>query len=124
MVVDKLSQALTAISDPTRRALVARLAQGQATVNDLAAPFKISQQAISKHLAVLARAGLITKRKDGRRQICELNWVPLHEVDDWITPYRALWEESLDRLGEFLKESQQTSKPEPVTNKKNRNSKP
>lgn len=101
-----LDATLAALSDPTRRAIIDRLARGPACVNDLAKPFKISQQAISKHLSYLERARLITKRREGRRHLCTLKALPMKEVSDWIEHYRKLWEERFDRLDEYLKQLQ------------------
>lgn len=102
MVVDSLSATLAAFADPTRRRILQRLTLGPASVNDLAKPFRISQQAVSKHLAYLERAKLIHKRKDGRRHICNLKAKPFKQVVDWIEQYRRFWEESFDRLEDYL----------------------
>jgi DNA-binding transcriptional ArsR family regulator len=104
MVVDTLSRTLAAASDPTRRAILHRLAAGPATVGDLARPFRISQQAVSKHLAYLERARLICKRRQGRMHVCTLNPAPLKEVADWTEEYRRFWEESFERLDSYLEE--------------------
>ncbi len=106
-VVDSLSETLAAFADPTRRLILQRLAQGEASVNDLARPFRISQQAVSKHLAYLERARLIEKRKDGRRHICRLSGKPFKQVADWMEQYRRFWEERFDRLDSYLKELQE-----------------
>jgi DNA-binding transcriptional ArsR family regulator len=111
MVVDNLSVTMAALSDPTRRSILARLASGPATVGELAGPFRISQQAISKHLACLERARLVRKLRDGRRQICTLDASPIREASDWMGRYRHLWEERLDRLDDFLRELQNKEKP-------------
>lgn len=106
MVVDELSTTLAAVSDPTRRAILDRLAGGPATVGELAEPFCMSQQAVSKHLACLERASLIRKRRVGRRQICSLNPAPFREVAGWVEHYRRFWTESFDRLDDYLRELQ------------------
>jgi DNA-binding transcriptional ArsR family regulator len=102
MVADSLTLTFSALSDPTRRAILARLARGEATVNDLAAPFEISLPAISKHLAVLERSGLIERRKTSRYRPCRLRPAPLKEATDWIERYRRTWEESFDKLDDYL----------------------
>jgi DNA-binding transcriptional ArsR family regulator len=96
--VDSLSTTFVALSDPTRRAILERLARGEATVNELAAPFAMSQQAVSKHLAYLERAQLLAKRREGRQHFCALDTGALDEVSAWITRTRAFWSESFDRL--------------------------
>ncbi len=103
MVVDTLSATFAALSDPTRRSLLARLAAGPATVGELAGPFRVSQQAVSKHLAYLERARLVKKRREGRRHVCRLRPVPFKEVADWVEHYRRFWELSFDRLDEYLR---------------------
>lgn len=108
--MDSLSATLAAFADPTRRLILQRLTQGPASVNDLAAPFRITQQAVSKHLAYLQRARLIEKTKDGRRHICRLRGKPFKQVMDWVEQYRRFWEDSFDRLDDYLKELQQTEK--------------
>jgi DNA-binding transcriptional ArsR family regulator len=108
--VDSLSATLAAFADPTRRLILHRLTEGPLTVNELAKPFRISQQAVSKHLAYLQRAKLIEKRKDGRRQICKLKGKPFKRVADWMEQYRRFWEESFDRLDNYLKELQEQEK--------------
>jgi DNA-binding transcriptional ArsR family regulator len=96
--VDSLSTTFIALSDPTRRAILERLARGEATVSELAAPFAITQQAVSKHLAYLERAKLLAKRREGRQHFCALQGGALDEVSAWITRTRAFWSESFDRL--------------------------
>jgi len=110
MVVDSLSATLAAFADPTRRLILQRLTLGPASVNDLAKPFRITQQAVSKHLAYLERAKLIEKRKDGRRHICNLKGKPFKQVADWMEQYRRFWEERFDRLDTYLKELQEQEK--------------
>jgi len=104
---DKLSVTFAALADPTRRAILARLARGEATVTELAAPFKVSLPAISKHLKVLERARLIVRGRDAQYRPCTLRAKPLEEVSDWVARYREHWDESFDRLDGYLKELQQ-----------------
>src|SRR6187455_141230 len=100
MTTDLLSATFAALADPTRRAILARLAQGEATVGELAAPFELSLPAISKHLKVLQRAGLIEQGRQAQWRPCRLQAGPLREAADWVEQYRRFWEESFDRLGE------------------------
>jgi DNA-binding transcriptional ArsR family regulator len=102
MAGDSLSQKLQALADPTRRGMLARLAQGQATVNELARPFDISLPAISKHVKVLEKAGLITRSRSAQQRPCQLSSDGLKEIEDWISAYRAMWEHKLDRLETYL----------------------
>jgi DNA-binding transcriptional ArsR family regulator len=104
--VDQLSEVFSALADPTRRAILARLAEGEATVNQLAEPFPISLQAVSKHLKVLERAGLITRGKEAQWRPCRLDARPLRDVADWIADYQRFWEQRYDRLGEYLQQLQ------------------
>ena len=104
IVVDSLSTTLAAVCDPTRRSILHRLTAGPATVGELAKPFGISQQAVSKHLAYLERAGLIEKRRSGRSGVCTLNPGPLRKVAAWTEEYRRFWDESHDRLDSYLEE--------------------
>jgi DNA-binding transcriptional ArsR family regulator len=106
MSVDQLSDTFAALADPTRRAILARLARGEATVNELAEPFPVSQQAISKHLKVLEHAGLITRSRAAQQRPARLRAAPLGEVTDWLETYRQQWEDRLDRLAEHLKQSE------------------
>jgi DNA-binding transcriptional ArsR family regulator len=99
----ELSTVFSALADPTRRAILARLSKGEAPVKDLAEPFALSGPAITKHLNVLERAGLISRRRDGQRRPCRLEPRALEPAADWIERYRAMWEERLDRLDAFLK---------------------
>lgn len=99
-----MSLTLAALSDPTRRAILARLVNGPASVNELAEPFAMSQQAISKHLAVLEHARLLAKTKQGRQQICRLEAAPMKEVATFVASYRRHWEDAFDRIDEFLHE--------------------
>ena len=102
MAVDQLSSTFAALADPTRRAIVARLAEGEATVNELARPFPISVQAVSQHLKVLERAGLITRSRTAQLRPSRLQGAPLKEAVDWLEKYGRLWQESFDRLDERL----------------------
>jgi DNA-binding transcriptional ArsR family regulator len=104
---DQLSSTFAALADPTRRAILARLARGEATVSELAAPFDLSLPAISKHLKVLQRAGLIEQGRQAQWRPCRLKPEPLRDVSDWIGQYRRYWEESFDRLDEYLRELQE-----------------
>jgi len=100
--MDPLSTTLSALADPTRRAILARLAQGEATVNELAAPFAMSLPAVSKHLKVLERAKLVSRSRNAQWRPCRLEAAPLEQVDDWLGDYRAIWEKRLDRLETYL----------------------
>jgi DNA-binding transcriptional ArsR family regulator len=99
---DPLSTTLSALADPTRRGILARLSRGEATVNELAAPYDMSLAAVSKHLKVLERAGLITRGREAQWRPCRLEAAPLRDVSDWIDSYRQFWEQSLDRLEDYL----------------------
>ena len=107
MPTDRLSTAFAALADPTRRAILARLALGELTVKELTEPFNISQPAISKHLKALEHAGLISRGRSAQRRPCRLEAAPLKEVADWVGNYRMFWEESFDRLDDYLAELQQ-----------------
>ena len=113
MVRDPLSQTFAALADPTRRGMLARLSKGAANVSDLAKPLlkEMSLPAVTKHLKVLEKAGLVTKTKDAQWRSCTLNGAALKEAVDWMEQYRIFWEESLDRLGEYLKTVQKKEKP-------------
>lgn len=106
MAVDQLSSTFAALADPTRRSILARLADGEATVNQLAEPFPISKQAISKHLKVLERAGLIARGRSAQLRPSRLQGDALREAAEWLAEYRRFWDESFDRLGEHLSELQ------------------
>ncbi len=99
-----------ALADPTRRAILARLAAGEATVNELAEPFPVSLQAVSKHLKVLERAGLISRSRDAQWRRCRLDPEPLREVALWVDQYRRFWEDRYDRLDEYLNELKEQGK--------------
>jgi DNA-binding transcriptional ArsR family regulator len=103
---DPLDATFAALADPTRRAIVARLATGDATVSELAAPFEISAPAITKHLKVLRRAGLIEQRREAQFRPCHLKPERLREVSDWVGQYRAHWEGTLDHLDDYLRSLQ------------------
>jgi DNA-binding transcriptional ArsR family regulator len=104
---DTLSATFAALADPTRRAILARLAGGEATVTDLAAPFDLSLPAVSKHLKVLQRAGLIEQGRQAQWRPCRLTPEPLRDVADWVGQYVRLWSDSYDRLDEYLRDIQQ-----------------
>lgn len=110
MQADHLSATFSALADPTRRAILARLASGETSVKELAQLFDMSLPAISKHLKVLEGAGLITKGKEAQWRPCRLNAEPLKDVLDWVERYRQFWEESFDRLDEYLQELQAKEK--------------
>lgn len=121
MVVDYLSSTFAALSDPTRRSIVARLTAGPATVMELAAPFSISQQAISKHLAYLENARLIEKQRDGRQNFCAIKPDTIREVADWAEGYRRIWEKNFQRLDALLADMKSEKKlcsKSPVVKKK------
>lgn len=111
--MDALSQTFAALADPTRRALLKHLSKGQANVSDLAAPFmeQMSLPAITKHLKVLERAGLVKKSREAQWRPCQLNGQPLQEVSHWMEPYRVFWEESFDRLELYLESVTQKAAP-------------
>lgn len=102
MAMDPLSDTLFALADPTRRAILARLAEGEATVNELAAPFDMSLPGVSKHLKILERAKLISRGRTAQWRPCRLETAALQDVDGWLTNYRKLWEHRLDRLETYL----------------------
>lgn len=103
---EQLNTIFAALADPTRRAILAHLAHGEAAVTELAAPFEMSLPAISKHLKVLERAHLITRSRDAQWRPCQLNPEPLKDIADWLERYRQFWEQSFDRLDEYLQELQ------------------
>lgn len=110
MKPDRLSATLSALADPTRRAILARLALGETTVTELGAPFQMSGPAISKHLKVLERAGLIARGREAQRRPCRLEAGPLKDVAEWVEHYRRFWEESFARLDDYLQELQTKEK--------------
>jgi DNA-binding transcriptional ArsR family regulator len=109
---DRLSTTFAALADPTRRAILARLVNGEASVTDLAEPFAMSMPAVSRHLKVLEHAGLIARGREAQWRPCRLEAAPLRDIADWVEHYRRFWEESFDRLDEYLCELQAaTSRP-------------
>jgi DNA-binding transcriptional ArsR family regulator len=100
--VDQLTVTFAALTDPTRRSILQRLAGGPASVNELAGPYRISQQAVSKHVAYLVRARLVEKRREGRRHFCRLRPAPIRDVAGWAESYRVIWEQRIDRLDAYL----------------------
>jgi DNA-binding transcriptional ArsR family regulator len=107
MAVDQLSTTFGALADPTRRAILSRLADGEATVNELAEPFPVSLQAVSKHLKVLEHAGLITRTRTAQWRPCRLAAAPLSDIDAWLEHYRRFWDVRFDRLDEHLRSIQE-----------------
>ena len=103
---DRLDRTFAALADPTRRAILARLADGESTVGNLARPFKISRPAISKHLRVLERAGLVRRSRDGRLSRCGLDATPMRDAAEWVEEYRKFWESQLDALARFLEQEE------------------
>jgi len=109
MALDRLSATFAALADPTRRAILTRLANGESTVSELAEPFALSLPAISKHLKVLERAGLIARGRDAQRRPCRLEAAPLKEIADRTQRYRRFWDARFDRLDDYLRERKATS---------------
>ena len=109
MLADALSTTFAALADPTRRAILALLASGEASVGELAAPFDMSAPAVTKHLKVLQRAGLITQGRQAQWRPCKLAPQPLRDVAAWVAPYRQFWDQSLDQLDVYLRELQSTT---------------
>jgi DNA-binding transcriptional ArsR family regulator len=109
---NRLDQTFAALADPTRRAILSRLARGESTVGDLARPFEISRPAISKHLRVLERAGLVRRSRDGRLSRCGLDASPMREAAEWVDKYRKFWESQLDALAHFLEQNEEEEKKE------------
>lgn len=101
---DPLSATLSALADPTRRAILARLARGETSVTELAEPFEMTQPAVTKHLKVLENAGLITRSRQAQWRPCKLAPAPLRDLSEWLEQYRKFWEESFDRLESYLEE--------------------
>ena len=110
MADDPLSATFSALADPTRRAILARLSRGEATVTELAEPFEMSMPAISKHLKVLERAGLIERGREAQWRPCRLQAEPLRQVEDWVEQYRTHWEQRFDRLDAYLRTLQNPEK--------------
>lgn len=111
--MDTLSTTLSALADPTRRAILARLASGEASVSELAEPFDMSLVAVSKHLKVLEKAGLISKGREAQWRPCRLEPKPLRQVDDWLENYRQFWNDNLDRLEDYAALLQKGGKNDP-----------
>ncbi|MGK5739893.1 ArsR/SmtB family transcription factor [Micromonospora sp. URMC 103] len=109
MADDPVSVVFAALADPTRRAILARLAAGDATVNELAAPFPVSVQAISKHLNVLERAGLVVRTREAQWRRCRLDPAPLRTVGEWVDQYRRLWDERYDTLDSYLRDLKESN---------------
>ena len=107
---DRLSATFAALADPTRRAILSRLAAGEASVTELAAPFEMSMPAVSRHLRVLEHAGLIARGREAQWRPCRLEAAPLRDVAAWVGHYRRFWEQSLDRLDDYLKDLKQEKK--------------
>ncbi|MGE0460027.1 MAG: ArsR/SmtB family transcription factor [Vicinamibacterales bacterium] len=112
MTPDHLSATFAALADPTRRAILARLSLGELSVTELAEPFEMSMPAVSKHLKVLERAGLIARSREAQWRRCRLDAAPLREVSDWLDGYRSFWEQSLDRLDAYLTQLQTQTGPQ------------
>jgi DNA-binding transcriptional ArsR family regulator len=110
MQTDELSSTFAALADPTRRAILARLADGEATVNELAEPFHLKLPTVSKHLKVLQRAGLVTQSRKAQWRPCRLEPAPLKDVADWVERYRRIWDERLNQLDAYLTELQEKEK--------------
>ena len=110
MSPDALSETFAALADPTRRAILARLASGEASVTELAEPFEMTMPAVSKHLKVLERAGLISRGREAQWRPCRLDAGPLKDVASWVERYRRFWEQSFDRLEDYLRELQEKEK--------------
>lgn len=110
MLSDQLSTTFAALADPTRRAILARLVSGECSVSELAEPFEMSMPAVSKHLRVLERAGLIAQRRDAQWRRCRIEAGPLKEVSEWTERYRQIWEERLDRLDEYVQQLKKREK--------------
>ena len=120
MTSDRLSSTFAALSDPTRRAILARLALGETSVSKLAAPFAMSLPAVSKHLKVLEHAGLITRGRDAQMRPCKIEVNALKEAGDWLEEYRRLWEQRLDRLEDYLQtlQAEEATKAKPKEKKR------
>jgi len=119
MQADTLSATFAALADPTRRAILARLASGEASVTELADPFEMSMPAISKHLKVLERAGLIVRKREAQWRPCRLEPSRLKDVSEWVEYYRQFWEQSFDRLDDYLQELKKKEKKHASKQRKN-----
>src|SRR5688500_1134851 len=115
MSSEQLDLTFAALADPTRRAILARLASGDASVMELAEPFDMSLPAVSKHLKVLERAGLVVKSRDAQWRPCKLQAAPLKDAADWVNQYQQFWRDSLDRLDDYLKDIQRKKPSKPTT---------
>ena len=115
MTTARLDATFAALADPTRRAILARLAAGEATVTELAAPFRMTQPAVSKHLKVLEKAGLISRSRDAQKRPCRIEAEPLAEADQWLETFRAIWEANFQRLDDLLDELKAEAKKKPKT---------
>lgn len=115
MSADRLSSTFAALADPTRRAILARLTSGEASVTELAGPFAMTMPAVSKHLKVLERAGLIARGREAQWRPCRLEAGPLHDVADWVGRYRQFWDQRFDRLDDYLRELQEKEKSDDPT---------
>ena len=113
IAADRLSTTLSALADPTRRAILARLMRGESDVGELAQPFDMTLPAISKHLKVLERAGLIARGREAQRRPCRLKAAPLREVSEWVLAYRQFWEQRLDRLEAYLQQAKAAGRVRP-----------
>jgi DNA-binding transcriptional ArsR family regulator len=120
MPIDHLSNTFAALADPTRRAILARLSQGETSVSELAKPFKMSRPAVSKHLRVLQRARLVSQSRNAQWRPCKLDAAPLREVADWVAEFRQLWEDRLDRLDDYLHELQTQNQHTPERQRKDK----
>jgi DNA-binding transcriptional ArsR family regulator len=118
MSADRLTTTFAALADPTRRAILARLSLGEASVTELAEPFEMSLPAVSKHLKVLEQAGLIARGREAQWRPCRLDAGPLKDIDDWLERYRRFWEESFERLDEYLRELRKKEKKPPPKKKR------
>ena len=115
----QIDQTMIALAHPARRAILTRLSHGEARVTELAKPFDMSLNAVSKHILILERAHLVRRRREGREQFLAANIDPLGDAADWIEQYRRIWRERFDRLDEYLKELQANEKQQPSTKEKN-----
>ncbi|OFX00285.1 MAG: transcriptional regulator [Alphaproteobacteria bacterium RIFCSPHIGHO2_12_FULL_66_14] len=111
MTPDRLGTTFAALSDPTRRAILTRLMRGETAVGELASPFEMTLPAVSKHLKVLERAGLIERGRDAQRRPCRLVAEPLREISEWVATYRQFWEQRFDRLEAYLQQAQTADRP-------------
>jgi DNA-binding transcriptional ArsR family regulator len=118
---DRISTTFAALADPTRRAILERLATGDASVTEIAEPFEMSLPAVSKHLKVLERAGLIARSREAQWRPCRLEAAPLRDADEWIERYRSFWEQSFDRLDHYLQELQEKQQKQKTRKEDNRN---